>query len=557
MLRVAPALTLALFLLPIGAGLLGTLLPALGYFPTIGGTALSLTPWRELLAVPGIGTAVTLSVASGLGATVLSLGLAVGFWSLAYQRPGLRRFDRLLGPLLATPHVAIAIGFAFLIAPSGLLARMVSPWLTGWERPPAFVAPKDAWGLTLVAGLTLKETAYLVLMIGAASATGRLRAMAAAAQALGYRPPAAFALVVFPQIYAQLRLPIYAVLAFSLSNVEVALVLAPGNPPPLAVLAARWFADYDLRLYFAAAAAAMLQLGLVLAGIALWRLAENAVAWLGRRRAASGARGGVLTPVLSVCGAGAFATGALSLASILAMGLWSFAAAWRYPHALPERWTFATWLRHADAALPIAGTSALIAAVSTGIALVLVLACLENEQRHGVRPGARLLVLLYVPLLVPQIAFLFGTQIVLVRLSLDATLFATIWAHLLFVLPYVFLSLSDPYRSLDPRYARIAAGLGASPGQVFWRVKAPMLTRPILVAAAVGFAVSIGLYLPTLFAGAGRIATLTTEAVTLSGGADRRTIGVYAILQAALPLAVYAAALGLPRITFRNRRGLA
>jgi putative thiamine transport system permease protein len=158
---------------------------------------------------------------------------------------------------------------------------------------------------------------------------------------------------------------------------------------------------------------------------------------------------------------------------------------------------------------------------------------------------------------VPQIAFLFGAQVALVRIGLDGTLIAVIWAHLLFVLPYVFLSLSDPFRALDPRYVRSAAALGTGPNRALFIVKLPMLTRPILIAAAVGFAVSVGQYLPTLFAGAGRLATLTTEAVTLSSGADRRILGVYASLQAMLPLALYLVALMLPGLLFRNRRGLA
>ena len=56
------------------------------------------------------------------------------------------------------------------------------------------------------------------------------------------------------------------------------------------------------------------------------------------------------------------------------------------------------------------------------------------------------------------------------------------------------------------------------------------LLEPILLVFAIGFSVSIALYIPTLFAGAGRINTITTEAVSLSSGANRKTIGVYAIL---------------------------
>jgi putative thiamine transport system permease protein len=121
----------------------------------------------------------------------------------------------------------------------------------------------------------------------------------------------------------------------------------------------------------------------------------------------------------------------------------------------------------------------------------------------------------------------------------------------------VFLSLADPFRALDPRYAAAAAALGACPARIFLAVELPLLARPILVAAAVGFAVSVGQYLPTLFAGGGRIVTLTTDAVTLAGGADRRVIGTLALMQSALPLAAYGVALAVPAIMFRNRRELA
>ena len=93
--------------------------------------------------------------------------------------------------------------------------------------------------------------------------------------------------------------------------------------------------------------------------------------------------------------------------------------------------------------------------------------------------------------------------------------------------------------------------------RVFWRVKLPMLLRPVLIACAVGFAVSVGQYLPTLFAGGGRVATLTTEAVTLSSGGDRRVIGAYALLQALLPLARLPGAVALPAVLFAHRRGVA
>ncbi len=556
MLRLAPTITIALFLAPIGAGLIFTLLPAFGYLPAIGGTELSLQPWRELIAYPGFATALRLTLTSGFLATLLSLALAVGICALAHGRGIFRRFEQLVTPLLAAPHAAVAIGFAFLIAPSGWLVRLVSAGLTGWQRPPDLVTIQDPLGLAFVAGLLVKEVPYLVLMISGAASQVKVRESLAASRAMGYRRSVAWIKTVLPQIYPQIRLPVYAVLAFSLSVVEVGLILAPGNPPPLSILAARWFSDYDLKLYFPAAAAATLLLALVVLSLAIWRLGEHVVAVLGRIWIARGGRGGLARSVVSLSAGLALLTGALGLLALTGMAVWSMTAAWRFPDALPARWSLQGWTENAGRILSPTLTTAAVAITATLVAIGLALACLENEQRHGRRPGAGALWLLYFPLLVPQIAFLFGAQLILVRLDLDGGFLAVTWAHLLFVLPYVFLSLADPWRSLDPRFARIAAGLGASPARIFLWVKLPMLLRPVLIALAVGFVVSVGQYLPTVFAGAGRVATLTTEAVTLSSGADRRIIGIYAFLQSALPLIVYGMALALPALVYRRRRGM-
>ena len=47
---------------PVLAGLLGALLPAMGYFPTLGGDRLSLQPAREFIATPGLARAVGICI---------------------------------------------------------------------------------------------------------------------------------------------------------------------------------------------------------------------------------------------------------------------------------------------------------------------------------------------------------------------------------------------------------------------------------------------------------------------------------------------------------------
>ena len=583
-LRWAPLLTLAAFLLPIGAGLAGTLLPAFGWLPALGGSQFGLSAWQSLLAAPGFATALELTLLTGWAATLGSVLLALLTVAFLHHRPAARRLGEWMAPMLSMPHSALAIGFAFLILPSGWLVRAVSPGLTGFELPPDVSTVGHPSGWPLVVALWLKEVPYLVLMILGALNQVNAKPQLALARAMGYGPAQAWLWVVLPQVYRQIRLPVFAVLAFSLSVVDVALILGPGNPPTLAVLAVRWFTDPDSRWVFPASAAALLLLLVVLGSIGLcWALERLLAAW-GLRRLQSGVRSAGPGAAAAVSAAISGLLLAAALGSMVTMALWSFARQWRWPDFLPSAWTLENWQRQASSLSQPALTTLALGGASTLIALLLVLACLENESRRrllrsrsgvvapttasavaasaghahsSAQAASKTLWLLYLPLLVPQVAFLFGLQVLLVWTGADGRFWAVVWAHLVFVLPYLFLSLADPWRAFDERYSRTALSLGASPWRVFWRIKLPILFKPVLLAVAVAFAVSVGQYLPTLFAGAGRVATLTTEAVTLAGGADRRVIATWALLQAAFPLAVYLAAAWLPKLLWRPGRALA
>ena len=379
----------------------------------------------------------------------------------------------------------------------------------------------------------------------------------AMARSLGYGTVLAWLKVVLPLVYPQIRLPIYAVLAYSLSVVDMAMVLGPTTPPTLAPLVLRWFNDPDLALRFQAAAGAILQFLLVAGAIGLWRLAEVLVGRLFRPWLAAGHRGGQGLIVRFFGWTGLSLVFGLAGGALLGLFMWSLASRWRFPSAWPETLTLKTWMTRADALATPAWTTLIVGVAAAAIALVLTIGCLEHESRAGRRPGFGALTLIYIPLLVPQIAFLFGVQVLLVWARLDGGWVGLIWGHLLFVLPYVFLALADSYRALDPRYERIARLLGTSPIRVLFRVKLAMLLRPVLIAAAVGFAVSVAQFLPTQFIGGGRLTTLTTEALSLSAGGNRRVVGLFAIVLALLPLIGFGLATAIPAFRFRNRRGMA
>ena len=111
-------------------------------------------------------------------------------------------------------------------------------------------------------------------------------------------------------------------------------------------------------------------------------------------------------------------------------------------------------------------------------------------------------------------------------------------AHTLTSLPYVLIALQGPYQSFNPRLRHVSASLGHGHAVFLLRVKWPLLRSALAASLAIGFAVSVAQYLPTLYVGAGRFATVTTEAVNLAAGGQRSLTAAFAWLQWLLPVLV-------------------
>jgi len=534
--RVFEALVLAFILGSIAAGLLGILVPA--------GRLVAAGEAPRLLAWPGLWPAAMLSLWSGLAATALALLAALAIAAIVAHSRLARHLDRATPLLIAMPHLAVAIGLAFLLAPSGWLVRLVSPWLTGFEHPPLVMRGLDPLALDLVLGLALKETPFLLLAIAAARQRVDEAPAIRLARSLGCAPAEAWAKVIAPQVVRRIRLPVLAVLVYGLTNVEMAGVLGPTTPSTLALLVLDLYRDADLAKRELAAGGAVLLMLVVAVAILLWLAAARLVGRVlaGWRRRGPGGPAQAIVATGGRVAAGV--TAGLSALTLVVLALWSLAGPWRFPDALPARFRLEVWTDQAGLLLELGLTTLVLAAGAALIAVLLVVLWLEC------RPNSAGFAWLLAPLLLPQLGFLMGLEALTLRLGVAATAVSLLWMHLVFVLAYVALLLRDPWRTLDPRYERTARSLGHGPLSVLMRVKLPLLKAPILTAFAVGFAVSVALYLPTLFGGGGRYATLALEALALAQGGDRRLTAVLGLLLALLPLLVFAAA----RLLARERR---
>lgn len=510
-------------------------------------TLVDANAWRALAQDPQWPRALGLSLWTGLTSTTIAWWATRALLAQAFVQQRLVRLLRGLPAMLATPHAAFAIGLAFLLAPSGWLLRALSPGLTGFDFPPSWPTTQDPWGLGLIAALVLKEIPFLLwtaaTQLQRDDLRQRWRAEHALAQTLGYAPRRAFDRVVWPQLAPRLFGPLVAVLAYGLTVVDMALVIGPASPPTLAVLAWQWLQDADLATNAQGAAAGGVLALAVGVSVLLWRglqaLAVRSV------RQGSGARGRPRASTPANRSWGAWLLVALYAAVLLALAVGSVAGVWPFPALWPETLTAQAWASVWSSRGTVLTTLAL-AAASAAMALVWSVAWLETAPR---RWDAALRPLLYLPLVLPAVLWVLGLYSLALWLRIEGRWPALLLAHTLMALPYVLLALAPAYTAFDPRYRAISDSLGHGRAHFLLRIKWPLLRRALAASAAVGFAVSVAQYLPTLYLGAGRWATVTTEAVTLAAGAQRSLTSAYAGLQWLLPVLGFALAawVGRPR----------
>ena len=524
-------------IVPITFGILGFLLPSFGYFPILDKHQFNLDYFYVSSNVPGISKSIILSFFTGFLSTVLALFFSQLIILSIFQSRVFSFIKTIISPLLALPHVTMAIGLLFIFSPSGLLLRIFSPWLTGFERPPNIFIIPDDYGFFLILGLVLKEIPFFILVSISAIEQFGARKFFNLGKSLQHTTFSVWCVLLFPLIYHRIRLIVFIVIAFAASVVDMSLLLAPSTPSTLAIQILQNYQSSEPKSLFIASNLALIQLLVILKLFLIWFLLEkllsNKYLFTFLVNAVSYKSNLIkyftftLILILSI----------LSFLTIISSFLWGLGGNWYFPNLLPKNISFEVltiFLNENKSLILISVFIPLIVSILSCLIVTLWVELTESlNKRNQFLEG-----LIFLPLLIPQISFLIGMQSFLIPLNFNNFLLPLIIVELFYVIPYSFIILAPSFRAISKDILKVASSLGKNRFERLILVKIPMIMPTFLLSIAIGMLVSFALYTPVYFIGAGRVTTLTVETLNLSLSGAKRDLGVATIFQIIIPIII-------------------
>ena len=526
-----------LIIIPIIFGFIGFFLPSFGYFPILGKSEFNLNYFYISFNIAGISKSIIMSLFTGLGSTLLALFFSQVILLYFFKTRAYNYIKIIISPLIALPHITMAIGLIFLFSPSGLFFRLFSPWLTGFDRPPNFFIIPDEYGFFLILGLILKEIPFFILVSLSAIQQFSARQIFDLGKSLQNSNFSSWCILIFPLIYKKIRLVIFIVIAFTASVVDMSLILAPSTPSTLAIRILQIYQSSDIDSFFIASNLALIQLLIIVILLLSWmileRIVEHKLFFIFFMKILSFK----IFFLKNLIFASAAILFSLSVLGIFSSLLWGFSKNWYFPSFFPNSIDIDTFINFYNENKFIIFISIFISVVVSFLSSLLTIIWVELMDILKMKK-LYLEWIIFIPLFIPQISFLIGLQSFIILFNFDSFLIPLIIIQLFYVIPYSFIILAPSLREIKKDIIRVAASLGKNRFQRLVQIKLPIIMSSFLTSFAIGMLVSFSLYIPVYFIGAGRVTTLTVEALNLALSGSRQDLGVATFFQIIIPILI-------------------
>lgn len=176
------------------------------------------------------------------------------------------------------------------------------------------------------------------------------------------------------------------------------------------------------------------------------------------------------------------------------------------PRSLSLRW-FSTFFSSADWT-GATQRSFVVAIITTTLSLVLALSTAYATEIGRVRGKQSIYIVILSPLVVPPTILALGLYYIYSKLGWIGSLPALAAAHIVLVFPFVFITLSQGFRSIPPSIINAAQSLGAGRFMTFRSVMLPMLSGSLVSGGLLAFLTSFDELILAMFLTNSRSATL-------------------------------------------------
>ena len=491
----------------------------------------------RLITEPALLESILLSVWVALASLLISL-----FVARAVTQKVTNTHDSPLwrGLLLAMPHSALALGLLLALSAGGVGWRWLAPIL---DLPVhvQYLFPRDKWGLGAILSLGIKESAFLTATAVIIAKRLPLQSYRVIAAQAGLTPSECHHQLIWPQILRSLWPAVFVVFVFSLTNLEVSLILAPDQPQLIGVRLFRLLIDPD-PLNRQAGSIGLIILLLVLGLIWLVFQILNRSRVSDKRWSLPGIN--LVARLFTISFSG------LIFMAVVSLLIWSVTLRWDVLESLPIVSIHA--LTSIFSLLSPLVTTLVIGFSTSVIAVFIAVGILEYSVSRG---HNRLHWIWWAYLWMPALPLASGLLAWVYFLGGSPGVWPVILGHTLIALPYVMIIVSEPWFDRDIRHEMILKQSSMSVCLRLFRVWVPRHSRLLVLAGALAFAVSCALYTQTVLLGGGRVETLMTELI-VTVGSDRRSSAVAGLINLLLPFVAFTLALLINQSLWKHRAGM-
>ncbi len=523
-----------IIIIPMFFGFLGFFLPSFNYLPILEKGEFGLNYFYISMNIPGIYKSILLSIFTGLVSTVFALFFSQVILLYFFKTKFYSYIKIIISPLIALPHITMAIGLIFLLSPSGLLLRSVSPWLTGFDRPPNSYIFPDEYGFFLILGLMLKEIPFLILVSLSALREFSSTTFYNLGKSFQHSSFSTWFILIFPMIYKKIRLVVFIIIAFSSSVVDMSLLLAPSTPSTLSVRILQIFQSSEIDSFFIASNLSLIQLLIIIFLLIFWIILEKIIKlkyfYIYLIKITS-FKSEFLKFTILCFGISLFL---LSFMGIICSILWGLSENWYFPNFFPINLNVDSFLSFYNQNKSLISISIFIPLVVSLLSTTLIIIWVELLDYLNIKK-TQFEWIIFIPLFIPQISFLIGLQSFIIFFDYNSFLIPLIAVQLFYVIPYCFIILAPAIREVKSEYIKVASSLGKNRIERLFKIKFPLVLPSLLTSFAVGMIVSFSLYVPVYFIGAGRVTTLTVEALNLALSGSKQDLGIATFFQILFP----------------------